>query len=143
MVCLAVFSARLSDRLHELRTSRRTEQALFKRLLVLDRLVGYLAGVVGLALGRVRVRVVLCEDARAIVNGQDQDGGHAEEGEGPRHGGQPAVGGRRAAVGGGSCGCCELPVDKVSSPPRSPISANPLLGASGKKWPQRSFATHA
>lgn len=34
----------------------------------------------------MRVRVVFGEDARAIVNGQDEDGRHAEEGEWPRHG---------------------------------------------------------
>lgn len=67
---------------------RHTQQALFKRLLVLYGLVGDLARVVGLvAGGRVRVGVVLCEDAGAIVNGEDEDGLDAEKGQGTRHGG--------------------------------------------------------
>ena len=33
----------------------------------------------------VRVRVVLGEDSRAIVNGEDEDGLDAEEGERTRH----------------------------------------------------------
>lgn len=49
---------------------RPTQQPLLKRLLVLHRLVGNLAGPFRrIALRRVRVRVVLCEDARAIVDG--------------------------------------------------------------------------
>lgn len=67
--------------------SSRTQQSLFKGLLVLDRLVCNLAGVVVVvAGGRVWVGVVLGEDARAIVDGEDEDGLDAEEGERPRHG---------------------------------------------------------
>lgn len=60
----------------------------------------------------MRVRVVLGEDARAIINGKDENGRHAEEGEGPRHG----CGGvwPRGGFGTGT----ESPgADKVSSPP--------------------------
>jgi hypothetical protein len=64
-----------------------TEQPLLKGLLVLHRLVCDLAGVVGrVARGRMRVRIVLGEDARAIVDGENQDRRHAEQGEGARHG---------------------------------------------------------
>ena len=65
----------------------RTQQSLLESLLVLHRLVCLLAGEVGMHAGRgVRIRVVLGEDARAIVNGEDEDGLDAEEGQRARHG---------------------------------------------------------
>jgi hypothetical protein len=64
-----------------------TQQSLLERLLVLDRLVRYLTGEVGVdARRRVRVRVVLGEDARAIVDCEDEDRLDAEERQGARHG---------------------------------------------------------
>mgnify|MGYP004501196623 CR=1 FL=1 len=78
----------VSERVTILIADRRTEQSLLERLLVLDRLVCNLAGVVALgAVGRVGVRVVLGEDARAVVDGEHQDGLDAEERERARHGG--------------------------------------------------------
>lgn len=78
-----------------------TQQPLLEGLLVLDRLVCDLAGVVaGVVLGRMGIRVVLGEDARAIVGGEDQDRLDAEEGERARHGsGGVCVCGERAAGG--------------------------------------------
>jgi len=65
-----------------------TQQSLLKGLLVLHRLVRDLAGVVILVAGwRVRVRVVLGEDAGAVVDGEDQDRLDAEERKRARHDG--------------------------------------------------------
>ena len=87
VVCLAVFSVPCQTR--SLKHQREhTQQALLKGLLVLDRLVCNLARVVILVPGRrVRVRVVLGEDAGAVVDGEDQDRLDAEEGKRARHGG--------------------------------------------------------
>ncbi len=82
VVCLAVFSVWCQTLLPRLYTFNRTQQPLFESFLVLDCLIRDLAGVVALvALRRVWIRVVLCEDARAIVNGEDQDRLDAEERE--------------------------------------------------------------
>jgi hypothetical protein len=88
VVCLAVFSVCCVRLRHSNEKSphARTQQPLLERLLVLHRLVRDLAWVVVLVAGRrVRVRVVLGEDARAIVDGEDEERLDAEEGEGARH----------------------------------------------------------
>lgn len=57
-----------------------TQQPLLEGLLVLHRLVCDLARVVILvACGRVRVRVVLGQDARTVIDGEDQNGLDTEE----------------------------------------------------------------
>lgn len=64
-----------------------TQQTLFECLLVLHRLVCLLAGELGVSTWRwVRVRVVLGEDAGAIVNREDENRLDAEEGQRARHG---------------------------------------------------------
>lgn len=63
-----------------------TQKSLLESLLVLNRLVCNLAGVVALLAGRwVRVGVVLCQDAGAIVDCEHQNRLDAEEGERARH----------------------------------------------------------
>ena len=109
VVCLAVFSVyrvrpNAQGAVHG--PSLRTQESLLKRLLVLHRLVCDLAGIVVLVAGwRVRVRVVLGEDARAIVDGEDQDRLDAEEGERARHGGGMRFF-ARAGVNGGQVAAC-------------------------------------
>jgi hypothetical protein len=88
VVCLAVFSV------HIVRPHAQTnyivtptQQSLLKCLLVLHRLVRLLTREVGVDAWRwVRVRVVLGEDAGAIVNREDENRLDAEEGQRTRHG---------------------------------------------------------
>jgi len=131
VVCLAVFSAACERGTRPERAANSpTKQSLLKGFLVLDRLVCNLAGVVGrVARWRMRVRVVLGEDARAIVDGKDEDGRHAEEGDRARHDVWWAYAAytrcRRRKVLGGVLGGRE-----VSPPPRVAEQA-PITGPLG------------